>query len=40
MPENYIEIESRIKAACEKLCQLQKPNVAAMAHEFGVSEGR
>ena len=40
MPENYIEIESRIEAACERLSQADKPNIAAMAREFLVPETR
>ena len=36
MPENYAEIEARIEAACERLSELDKPNIAVMAREFQV----
>ena len=40
MPENYAEIEARIEAACERLSELDKPNIAAMAREFRVPDSR
>jgi len=40
MPENYTEIEDRIQLACEKIFEIDKPNVAATAREFCVSESR
>ena len=40
MPEKYAEIEARIEAACERLSELDKPNIAAMAREFQVPDSR
>ena len=40
MPENYTEIEDRIQLACEKIFEIDKPNIAATVREFGVSESR
>jgi len=38
MSENYTDIEARIQAACLKLAELEKPNIAGIAHEYSIPE--
>jgi len=33
MSETYTDIEARIQAACLKLSELEKPNIAAVIHD-------
>ena len=40
MPENYTDTEAKIEAACQKIFELENPNVAAIAREFEVPVSR
>ena len=40
MSETYTDIEARIQAACLKLSELEKPNIAAIAREYSIPEQR
>ena len=40
MSETYTDIEARIQAACLKLSELEKPNIAAIAPEYSIPDQR
>jgi len=38
MSENYTDIKARIQAACLKLSELEKPDIAAIARKHSIPE--